>query len=131
MSDKQLILELIKPFVERGVLLDRKTINLNEFVLIKKEDELVACAGLKNYEEGMAEIYCFAVATKYQNIGLGTQLLKLLKEKAKNNKLFAISKFGGKWFLKQGFVLGDIKDLPKSKQDSYDTKRNSSVYIKE
>ena len=130
MSDQALILNLIQPFVDKGNLLPRENIKIDEFVLIKEKNELVACVGLKNYEsEKMSEIYCFAVAQKYQNLGYGEKMLKLCQEKT-DYPLFAISKFGGDWFLKQNFTLGNLSQLPQEKQKMFDHNRNPKICIK-
>jgi N-acetylglutamate synthase-like GNAT family acetyltransferase len=130
MSEEQLILNLIQPFVDKGILLPRKSINIDEFILIKQANKLIACAGFKNYEnEKMSEIYCFAVSQKYQKLGFGQKLLNLCEAKT-NYPLFAISKFGGDWFLKQNFIAGDLSQLPQEKQDIFDHHRNSKIFIK-
>lgn len=130
MSDQALILNLIQPFVDKGFLLPRTTVNIDEFILIKKDNQLIACAGLKYYQlEEMSEIYCFAVAKKYQNMGYGQKLLNLCQEKY-SNSLFAISKFGGNWFLKQNFILGNLTQLPQEKQKMFDHNRNPKIFIK-
>jgi amino-acid N-acetyltransferase len=130
MFEEQLILNLIQPFVDKGILLPRKSINRDEFILIKQENKLIACAGLKKYEnEKMSEIYSFAVSQEYQKLGFGQKMLKLCEENT-NYPLFAISKFGGDWFLKQNFIEGDLSQLPQEKQDVFDHHRNPKIFIK-
>jgi amino-acid N-acetyltransferase len=46
------------------------------------------------------------------------------------SKVFALSKQNAQWFLKQGFVKMDIRELPKKRQALFDHQRNSSVFFK-
>ena len=63
-------------------------------MLIYKNNELLACAGLKDCKEGhTGEIYSLAVKKDKQNTGLSTKLLDKIIEKAKTEgfvKVFAL-----------------------------------------
>lgn len=139
MRNSQKILNLMQPFVAQGRILPRTEAqideNINDYILLFKDDELVACAGLKNYQEGgMGEIYALAVSEKAQNQGFSSQLLdKLMQKACRNNfsKVFALSKHNAQWFLKQGFVKMEISDLPKKRQILFDYQRNSSIFCKQ
>ncbi len=133
------IFTLIQPFVEQGKILarDKQTIekNLDDYVLIFSGDELVACAGLKDCQEGlMGEIYSLAVKQSQQNTGLSVKLLEKLLDKAKAqgfSKVFALTKHGTNWFTKHGFVKMNISDLPQNRQRYFDHQRNSSIFFKD
>jgi len=133
------ILTLIQPFVEQGKILPRTKaqINdqLNDFVLLFDNNQLVACAGLKDCKEGsMGEIYSLAVAQQLQNTGLSTDLLDKIMQKAKHenfSKIFALTKYGTQWFVKNGFTQMNISDLPSKRQKYFNHDRNSSIFFKD
>ncbi|WP_428095570.1 GNAT family N-acetyltransferase [Candidatus Thioglobus sp.] len=139
MNNSEQILTLIKPFVEQGKILPRSRAeiekNIGDFVLLFDNDQLVACAGLKDCKEGsMGEIYSLAVAKSYQNTGLSEKLLIQLQACAKTRKftkIFALSKFGTEWFLKNNFTQMKIADLPSKRQKYFNHERNSSIFFKQ
>lgn len=139
MDQAEQILTLIQPFVDEGKILLREKEeiekNINNYVLIYKNNELLACAGLKDCKEGhTGEIYSLAVKKDKQNTGLSTKLLDKIIEKAKTEgfvKVFALTKFGTEWFVKNGFAQMQIKDLPKKRQALFNHKRNSSIFFKD
>ncbi|SMN14984.1 N-acetylglutamate synthase [uncultured Candidatus Thioglobus sp.] len=130
---------LIKPFVDQGKILSRSKDeiekNINDFVLLFEKNQLVACAGLKDCQEGsMGEIYSLAVAQDSQNTGLSNQLLDKILANAKQrnfSKVFALTKFGTEWFIKNNFTKMQISDLPKKRQKYFNYDRNSSIFFKE
>jgi amino-acid N-acetyltransferase len=96
---------------------------------------MLACAGLKDCQEGsMGEIYSLAVAKNVQNTGLSKKLLNKILIKAKLrkfSKIFALTKFGTDWFVKNGFTQMNISDLPIKRQKYFNHDRNSSIFFKE
>ena len=134
---KQLI-NLMQPYVDDGKLLKRSYEQLNEcfndFVFVNKGEKIVACAALRQYKDEMrGEIYALAVNKDYHNTGVSSKLMKKLMKKASNLDLvgiFALSKYGGRFFLRHGFVEGVISDLPLTRQKSYDHQRKSTIYLK-
>ncbi len=136
--NSQKILNLIQPFVEQGKILPRTeaqiAANIDDYILLFEGDELLACAGLKNCQEGgMGEIYALVVSKKVQNQGFSRKLLdKLMQKAAANNfsKVFALSKHNAQWFLKQGFIKMEVNELPKKRQALFDYQRNSSIFFK-
>ena len=139
MDNSEQILTLIKPFVEQGKILPRSRQEIEEsiddFVLLFDGDLLLACAGLKDCQEGsMGEIYSLAVAKNVQNTGLSKKLLNKILIKAKLrkfSKIFALTKFGTDWFVKNGFTKMNISDLPIKRQKYFNHDRNSSIFFKE
>ncbi len=133
------ILTLIQPFVEQGKILPRTKAQINDqlddFVLLFDNDQLVACAGLKDCKEGsMGEIYSLAVARQAQNTGLSADLLDKIMLKAqqeKFSKIFALTKYGTQWFVKNGFTQMNISDLPSKRQQYFNHDRNSSIFFKD
>ena len=128
----------MQPYVDDGKLLKRSYEQLNEsledFVLVTNDDQIVACAALKHYkDERKGEIYALAVNKEYHNTGVSSQLLEKLMKRASDLDLigiFALSKYGGRFFLRHGFVEGLISDLPLTRQKSYDHQRKSTIYLK-
>ena len=128
----------MQPYVDDGKLLKRSYEQLNEsledFVLVTNDDQIVACAALRHYkDERKGEIYALAVNKEYHNTGVSSQLLEKLMKRASDLDLiviFALSKYGGRFFLRHGFVEGVVSDLPHIRQKSYDHQRKSTIYLK-
>ncbi len=128
----------MQPYVDNGKLLKRSYEQLNEcfedFIFITDGDQIVACAALRHYkDEKKGEIYALAVNKEYHNTGVSSQLLEKLMKKASDLDLigiFALSKYGGRFFLRHGFVVSVISALPLTRQKSYDHQRKSTIYLK-
>ena len=128
----------MQPYVDDGKLLKRSYEELNEcfedFVFVTDGDQIVACAGLRHYKyERKGEIYALAVNKKYHNTGVSARLMEKLMKRAYDMDLigiFALSKYGGRFFLRHGFVEGVISALPLTRQKSYDHQRKSTIYLK-
>ncbi len=136
MSKVRQIIELMKPFVEEGRLLERsyETINnsINDFVFIEKDNQIIACAGLKLYQdENVGEIYALVVSKNFHNTDTSTRLMELLIDKASGlnlSSIFALSKYGGRFFFRFEFIESELSSLPNSRQKSYDYERKSIIY---
>ena len=128
----------MQPYVDDGKLLKRSYEELNgcfkDFIFITDSDQIVACAALRHYkDEKKGEIYALAVNKEYHNTGVSSQLMEKLMKKASDLDLigiFALSKYGGRFFLRHGFIEGVISALPPTRQKSYDHKRKSTIYLK-
>jgi amino-acid N-acetyltransferase len=133
------ILDLIQPFVKQGKILSRSKNeiekNINDFVLLFDNEQLIACAGLKDCEEGfMGEIYSLAVVQNSQHTNISKKLLTKILENAKQRqfvKIFALTKFSTNWFIKNGFIQMKITDLPSRRQQRFNHRRNSSIFFKD
>jgi len=132
------LINLMQPYVDDGKLLKRSYEQLNEcfedFVFVTDGDQIVACAALRYYkDEKKGEIYALAVNKEYHNTGASSQLMEKLMKKASGLDLigiFALSKYGGRFFLRHGFVVSVISALPLTRQKSYDHQRKSTIYLK-
>ncbi len=132
------LINLMQPYVDDGKLLNRSYEQLNEcfedFVFVNNGDHIVACAALRHYkDERKGEIYALAVNKEYHNTGVSSQLMEKLMKKASDMDLigiFALSKYGGRFFLRHGFAEGVVSDLPHIRQKSYDHQRKSTIYLK-
>ena len=84
-------------------------------------------------EEKMAEMACFSIDPSMQGAGLGTRILKHMEQRAKTaglTHLFVLTTRAAHWFLKNGFVAGDVDDLPANKKQMYNWQRRSQIFIK-
>tara|TARA_Y100000389_G_scaffold96668_1_gene93300 strand:- start:4449 stop:4841 length:393 start_codon:yes stop_codon:yes gene_type:complete len=126
----------MQPFVEEGRLLERsyEAINnsINEFVFIEEDNNIIACAALKIYkEDNVGEIYALVVNKNFHNTDISTKLMELLINKASElnlSSIFALSKYGGRFFFRFEFVESKLSFLPDSRQKSYDYERKSIIY---
>ena len=138
MSKAKQIIELMQPFVEEGRLLERsyETINnsIDDFVVIENHNEIIASAGLRLYkEENVGEIYALVVSKNFHNTDTSSKLMELLIQKASSlnlKSIFALSKYGGRFFFRFDFVESELSSLPESRQNSYDYSRNSTIYLR-
>ena len=138
MSKAKQIIELMQPFVEEGRLLERsyETINnsIDDFVVIENHNEIIASAGLRLYkEENIGEIYALVVNKNFHNSDTSSKLMELLIQKASSlnlKSIFALSKYGGRFFFRFDFVESELSSLPGSRQNSYDYSRNSTIYLR-
>ncbi len=138
MSKISQLIKLMQPYVDDGKLLKRSYEQLNEcfedFIFVTDDDQIVACAGLRHYKnERKGEIYALAVNKEYHNTGVSSELMEKLMKKASDFDLigiFALSKYGGRFFLRHGFVEGVMSALPLTRQKSYDHQRKSTIYLK-
>lgn len=128
----------MKPFVDEGRLLPRsfETINnsIDDFIVIENENEVIACAGLKVYQhEEVGEIYALVVNKAFHNTDTSSKLMRLLIDKASGmglSSIFALSKYGGRFFFRFDFNEAKLSSLPESRQKSYDYERSSMIYLR-
>ena len=128
----------MQPFVDDGRLLERSYESINEeiddFIFIENNGQIIACAGLKLYEnENMGEIYGLVVNRDFHNTDTSSNLMELLIQKALDlnlSSIFALSKFGGRFFFRHDFIESELSSLPLIRQKSYDYQRNSIIYLR-
>ena len=126
----------MQPFVKEGRLLERsyEAIDscIDDFVCIEKNNQIIASAGLKLYQdENVGEIYALVVNKSFHNTDISTRLMELLIDKASKlnlSSIFALSKYGGRFFFRFEFVESELSFLPDSRQKSYDDLRKSIIY---
>ncbi len=130
------ILSLIKPLEESGVLVKRSRERLeseiDQFTVIERDGMIIACAALYAYpKEHIGEIACVATHAQYRGQNRGERVLEALTADAATqglHTLFVLTTLSAHWFLEQGFVPGDISDLPTQKQELYNFTRKSKVF---
>jgi amino-acid N-acetyltransferase len=131
------ILSLIAPLEEQGVLVKRSRelleMEIDQFLVVKRDDMIVACAALYPYENQIAELACVVVHPDYQSQGRGDSLLRAIEQRARNNgikRLFLLTTHASHWFRERGFERADLSSLPVSRRKLYNYQRNSKVFIK-
>jgi N-acetylglutamate synthase-like GNAT family acetyltransferase len=93
-ADLPAIAQLIAPFVEEGLLLERTYDELQEwedncFVALV-EGRIVGCAALEIYSRKLAEIRSLAVAKDAQGLGIGKLLVQACVERAQAQDIFEV-----------------------------------------
>ena len=132
------VLRIMRPFVERGILLPRSEAQLEEnwqdYVVFELDGSVHACAALHVFpEESTAEIAGIAVEESYVHLGVGPKLVDFLTSRAKGKDLasvFVLTTQTADWFEKLGFKEVDLSRLPEKKRRSYNEKRRSKIFLK-
>ncbi len=137
-DDVGAIISLIEPFKVDGTLAPRSRSiverDVEKFTVLEHDGIIYACAALYEFsKEKMAEMACLIVHPEWQSSGEGELLLRHIESRARAigmKKLFVLTARTSHWFLKRGFIHGNINDLPQKKQIHYNRARNSFVLIK-
>ncbi len=131
------ILGLISPLEKEGVLVkrsrERLELEINNFIVIERDQTIIGCAALYHISDSAYELACLAVHPEYQGQELGTELLKAIENKAHSvqaKQLFLLTTHTHHWFIEHGFELTDISALPEAKQSLYNFQRQSKVLVK-
>ncbi len=132
------ILRLIEPLEADGTLVKRGRElierEVDYFSVIEHDGVIFGCAALYPFPaEKMAEMACLTVSPDSQCQGDGERLLKHLENRARAagfKQLFVLTTRAAHWFLKRGFVMATVDDLPKDRQNMYNWQRKSLVLIK-
>ena len=132
------ILELIQPLEEEGILVRRSRklleTEIDRFIVLKKEDVIIACAALYAYpEENIGELACVVIHPDYRSGNRGERLITAVEAFAKRQKLdqlFVLTTVSGHWFREQGFVETTVDALPQQKKELYNFQRKSKVLVK-
>lgn len=137
-EDVGTILQLIEPLEAEGILVRRNRelleIEIDRFIVFEHDGIIIGCAALYPFpHEQICELACLAVHPSYRNLGHGERLLNTIEELAVsqgNNKLFVLTTHATHWFIERGFIEVSLSELPKLKQELYNYKRKSKVYMK-
>ena len=137
-EDVRGMLELIEPLEAEGTLVKRSRelleSEIGNFLVIEHDNRIVGCAALYPFpDDRSAEFACLAVAPNKRDAGYGERLLKACEERAKSLKLrrvFALTTHAAHWFVEQGFRAGDVAALPEKRQELYNWRRGSKVFLK-
>ncbi len=132
------ILKLLEPLEADGTLVKRPRElierEIDRFTVLEHDGVIYGCAALYAFPESkMGEMAALTVHPSYQNYGDGARLLKRIEARAKAaglEKLFVLTTRTAHWFLKRGFTLADVDDLPVERKRLYNWQRRSQVLIK-
>lgn len=134
-SDIAEVLRLMHPAVEDKILIPRTASDLEEkikdYIVYEVDGTVHGCGALHKYGQ-QGEIAAIVVDEMYINAGIGKRIVSYLMEKAyamKLKQVFLLTTQTSDWFSQLGFVQGEISDLPKEKQKTYNYDRNSLVYL--
>lgn len=129
------ILNLIKPFVEKGILLPRTEGNLAEqiadYIVYDFDGGIRACAALHIYDAYQAEIAAVAVDSNCSHMGIGPKLINYLINRAKEKGLksvFVLTTQTADWFEKLGFSCTEIDSLPEERKKKWSPERGSKAF---
>ena len=133
------VLELIEPLEREGVLVKRSRelleTEIGHFRVLERDSRIIASAALYPFpEQGSGEIACIVTHPDYRGDSRGNRLLQELEQGAVRQGLqqvFVLTTQTAHWFLEQGFVEGDLAELPGQKQSLYNLQRNSKVFVKQ
>lgn len=118
-QDVPQIHKLINHFASKGEMLARPLSEIYEtirdFIVVRRGEQVVACAALHVCWSDLAEIRSVAVAEMNQKQGMGDQLVAACMEEAKAlglNDVFCFT-YRPDFFKRHGFVEIDKMDLPR------------------
>ena len=116
------VLRIMRPFVERGILLPRTEAQLEEaladYIVFEVDDSVHACAALHEFPEKTGRSPAIAVDEQFLHLGVGPKLVGYLCERAQKRGLasvFVLTTQTADWFLKLGFVESEPSALPEKK----------------
>ena len=132
------ILQLITPLEQDGTLVARGREKIESelpfFSVVEHDNMILGCAALYPFpEEKMAEMACFSIDPEMKGMGLGERILAHMEKRARKQgvtQLFVLTTRASHWFLKHGFVAGNVDDLPSDKKRMYNWQRKSQIFIK-
>ena len=131
------IYDLISPLIKMGTLVDRPKAQLEreigDYYVLTRDNLVVACGQLKQFEDGFAEIACLVVHREYRSLGRGDSILSFLErlclQKGGSN-VFVLSTQTMEWFIERGFEEVVVDRLPPSRKATYNRARASKIYMK-
>ncbi|MCR4789780.1 MAG: amino-acid N-acetyltransferase [Treponemataceae bacterium] len=134
-DDVARVLGIMRPFIERGILLERTEQSLAEtyqnYIVYELDGGIRACAALIQYPDRQAEIAAIAVDSTYSHMGIGPKMVSYLIEKAKNlgiESVFVMTTQTSDWFEKIGFKADQIETLPEKRRAIWTPERGSKIF---
>jgi amino-acid N-acetyltransferase len=131
------IYDLIEPLVTAGTLVPRpKNVlenDINSYYVFTRDNLIVACAQIKLFEMGYAEIGCLVVKKEYRAQGRGDAMLGYLERLSVQvgcTNVFVLSTQTMEWFIERGFKEVPVNALPPTRQAVYNHRRKSKIYMK-
>ena len=135
-KDISSVLGLMKPFVDKGILVPRTRNQLeaqiDDFVVYAMDGIIHGCGALHLYEKGKAEIAGLAVESKFVHLNIGRKMVSYLLEKGKEQglkEIFVLTTQTSDWFQNMGFTPAGLESLPEVKRAQYNKNRNSRILV--
>ena len=137
-DDVAAIVSLIEPLEADGTFVTRGRAkierDIDRFTVIEHDGVIFGCAALYTFSRStMAELACLMVRSDTQGKGDGERLLKSIEQQARQagmKSLFVLTTRTAHWFLKRGFKIGSVDQLPSTRKDVYNWARKSQVLVK-
>ena len=133
-EDIPAVLNLIRPFVEQGILLPRTEESLlencSDYIVYELDGGIKACSALHRYDDLQGEIAAVAVDNICSHMGIGPKLINYLLDKARKLKLssvFILTTQTSDWFEKLGFTISSVESLPEKRRKKWTKDRGSKV----
>jgi len=140
LKDVNSIIKIIEPHEKSGALVKRSRelieIEINKFFVYTYDNFVIGTGFLNFFTEKniiYAEIGCIAVHNEHQKNNIGKQLIAHLEKiasKKKAKSIFLLTTKSKSWFLNLGYKVSNIANLPATKIQLYNKKRNSIVLLK-
>jgi amino-acid N-acetyltransferase len=120
LTDKNIesLYKLIKVFSDEYLLLPKSLDEIKDladsFIVVKADQEIIACAMLDQFTDTLAEVRTLAVAKEHQRKGLGKLLVKDCEARAKSlgvKRVFALT-YEENFFHQLGYKTVDRNSLP-------------------
>jgi amino-acid N-acetyltransferase len=132
------ILRLIAPLEADGTLVKRPRElierDIAQFTVLEHDGVIFGCAALLAFpNDAMGEMACLTVHPDDREIGDGERLLRRVEARARAlglKRLFVLTTRTTHWFLKRGFTITSVDDLPARRQGLYNWQRRSQVLVK-
>jgi amino-acid N-acetyltransferase len=132
------ILKLIEPLEADGTLVKRPRElierEIAHFTVLEHDGFILGCAALYPFADAaMGELACLTVHTDHREGGVGERLMKRIEARARASgltRLFVLTTRTSHWFLKRGYAMANVEDLPVQRQRMYNWQRRSQVLIK-
>jgi amino-acid N-acetyltransferase len=132
------ILSLVEPLEAGGVLVVRSReqmeLEIRHFEVVEKDGMIIGCiACIPDNTEKCAEIACLAVHESYRREGLGSMLLNIAEQRARQfgiSQLYALTTRTSHWFIEHGFSESSDAVLPQARRSKYDPARGSKILAK-
>jgi len=133
------LLKLLAPLEADGTLVKRPRElierEIEHFTVLEHDGVIYGCAALYAFPAAkMGELAALTVHPHDQNFGDGERLLKRIEARARQTglaRLFVLTTRTAHWFLKRGFVLATVDELPVERQRLYNWQRRSQVLVKD
>ena len=129
-NDVAEIYDLIEPLVEAGYLISRpKNVmekDIERYYVFTWDNLIIACAQLKLFEYGFAEIGCMIVRWEYRSQGRGDAMLCFLERLSVMcgcPNVFVLLTQTMEQFIEHGYSEADVDQLPPSRKEVYNYKK--------